>query len=202
MANPINPNGLSPVRNGAGGYWNQQANPYFIPLSDGNQYNIGDIVKSVAAADANGLPGVTKANAGDTPRGVIVGVFVVPPNGPISLVGSALSLELTNIPATKVKNYYVMIVDDPAAIFEIQDDGLTLLTATSANKNVNFTVANPVSPQQQSGTVLNTSTVATSASLPLKMMGLAQRYNNSFGIYARWLVKFNQHELLGNTAGV
>jgi hypothetical protein len=33
-------------------------------------------------------------------------------------------------------------------------------------------------------------------------MGLAQLPGNGFGANATWVAKFNQHELMGNTAGI
>ena len=95
-----------------------------------------------------------------------------------------------------------MVVDDPAVIFEIQDDGLNALTATACNKNASFTVANPTGLSQLSASVLNTGSVATTNTLNLKIMGLIQRDDNAFGVNAKWAVKFNLHELLGGTAGV
>ena len=202
MANLAAPIGLNPIRTLQGSPWNQQANIYHIPAADTNQYSIGDLVKSSANGDAQGVPDVVKAVAGNTVRGVIVGVFVVPPTGLASQVGTSLTLEVIGVPATKTHDYWVAVVDSPSTVFEIVDDGLAALTATSCNKNANFTVANPTYPQQLSQTVLQTSSVATTQALPLKMMGLVQRFNNTYGLSAHWQVMINQHELMGNTAGV
>ncbi len=203
MANVNNPNGASPIRTVDGSPWNQQANLYHIPSTDGSAYYVGDFVKSSANGDARGIPDVAKAASGNTLRGVIVGVFVVPPIGMgLSQVGTSLSLEITSVPATKTRDYYLAVVDAPGTIFEIMDDGSAALTATSCNKNANFTVAAPTSPQQQSGTALTASTVATTQAFSLKIMGLVQRPNNNYGVNARWQVLINQHELMGNTAGV
>ena len=202
MANANLPRGFVPSRYADGTTWNGAANKYYIPSTDTNQYNPGDVVKSFAGADAFGVPAVTKiTNGTDTPRGVIMAVVVSPENN-ISLVGTNLDLTLQNIPATKTKGYYVWVVDDPAVLFELQDDGLNVLTGTAVNKNASFTVANPTSPQQNSATVLNTASVATTSTLNLRLQGLVQRDDNAFGQYAKWLVRFNQHELIGNTAGV
>ena len=202
MANAIRPTGFSPVKTLNGGEWSAQTNTYFIPSTDGSAYYIGDTVKSAANADATGIPAVQKCVSGDNPRGVIVGVYVVGPSSPTSLVGAALALENPFVPATKAKGYYVQVADDPNTIFAIQDDGLAALTATSANKNATYTVAAPTSPQTISATVMATGTVATTSTLPLRIMGLRQSVDNAFGVNATWLVKFNNHELLGATAGV
>jgi len=202
MANQVAPRGFVPARYLNGAAWNGATNLYYIPSTDNNQYNPGDAVKSAAGADANGVPQVVKAGGTDTVRGVIVGILTANPNNP-SLVGSNLDLTVQNTPSTgKTRDYYVLVVDDPQVLFELQDDGLSALTASAANKNASFTVTNPTSPQQNSASVLSTASVNTTQALNLRIMGLSQKPNNAFGAYAIWIVKFNQHELMGNTAGV
>jgi hypothetical protein len=202
MANVISPRGFVPARYLNGAAWNGAANLYYIPSTDStSQYNVGDPVKSAAGADANGVPQVAKAAGTDTVRGVIVGVLPSQPNGQ-SLVGSTLDLATQNIPVTKTHDYYVLVADDPAIVFELQDDGLNALTASSANKNTIFTVANPTAPQQNSASVMTTGSVNTTNTLNVKLLGLAQKPNNAFGAYAVWNVMFNLHELRGSSAGV
>ena len=89
--------------------------------------------------------------------------------------------------------------DDPRQVFEIQGDGTTFVT-TDANKNASYTVAAPSLANQLSATVLTAP--ATTSSLPLKILGYQQITGSSIGPYSRFIVQFNQHELLGNTAGV
>jgi hypothetical protein len=193
MANVVAPMGFSPVR-GVGVYTGQ-TNTYVIPATDTNQYQIGDAVKSVAGGDANGIPAITKSTgaAAEYQRGVIVGVLAVPAIGTPSLIGTPLALEVINVPAAKTHDYYVVVNDDPNALYEIADDGLTALTAAACNKNAAFTPTNPTPPLQISATTLTTGSVATTATLPLKMMGLSQRPapggGNTLGANARWIVK-------------
>jgi len=202
MANPNTPYGFRPLRYKNGSDWNGMANPYYIPSSDGSQYQIGDAVVSAANGDVNGIPAVAKATGTATVRGVVVGVLPVPPLNQ-SLQAVTLSLENVYIPATKSQGYYVLVCDDPNVLYAIQDDGASALTATSCNKNASFTVTNPSVLNQQSASVLGTATVNTTQGLNLKMMGLVLDSTNAFGIYADWVVSFNQHELGGsNTAGV
>ena len=200
MANVVAPMGFMPVR--SVNMNSGQTNIYYIPSTDGSQYQIGDAVKSAAGGDANGIPAVQKSTGAGSEyqRGVIVGVLPVQAVGTPSLVGVPLALETINIPATKTRGYYVEVLDDPNALFEIQDDGLSALTATACNKNASFTVTNPANSLIQiSASVLTTASVATTSTLPLKMMGLSQRPapggGNAFGVNARWIVKFNLHEL-------
>jgi hypothetical protein len=205
MANFVQPRGFVPVRYMNGAAWSGGGNMYFIPSTDTNQYNPGDVVLTAASgADANGIPAVTKNTTGTgVVRGVVIGCLVANPNQP-SIVGTNLDLTVQNIPATKTKNYYVLVVDDPKVIFQIQDDGITTgnLVAASVGLNASFTVTNPTAPSQNSATVLLSSSFATTAGLTVKIFGLSQIPNNSFGANATWDVIFNQHEFQGNTAGV
>lgn len=194
MANINTPNGFSPVLPGAGYAWNQQSTLYYIPSSDSNQYNIGDLVKSAAGSDAVTLaPQIVKiTNGTDTPRGVIVGFLTDPTN-----------LNIINVPATKAHAYYAWVVDDPNIVMEVTDDGITTanLNAAAVGLNCSFTVANPTAPSPVSASVLNSSTFATTNTLNLKIVGLKRSAGNVAAPFARWLVRFNQHEFFGNTTG-
>ncbi len=205
MANFVQPRGFVPARYLNGAAWSGGANMYYIPSTDTNQYNPGDVVLTAAVgADANGIPAVTKNTTGTgVVRGVVIGCLLAVPNQ-VSLVGTNLDLTVQNIPATKTRNYYVLVVDDPKVIFQIQDDGITTanLVAASVGLNASFTVTNPTAPAQNSATVLLSSSFATTAALTVKLFGLSQIPNNAFGANATWDVIFNQHEFQGNTAGV
>jgi hypothetical protein len=205
MANFVQPRGFVPVRYLNGAAWTGGGNMYYIPSTDGNQYNPGDVVLTAAVgADANGIPAVTKNTTGTgVVRGVLIGVLKANPNNP-SLVGTNIDLTVQNIPASKTQAYYVLVVDDPKVVYQIQDDGITgaNLVAASVGLNASFTVTNPTAPAQNSATVLLSSSFATTAGLTVKLFGLSQIPNNAFGANATWDVIFNQHEFQGNTAGV
>ena len=201
MANPVIPKGFVPSRYQNANPYTGASNLYCIPSTDGSQFNVGDPVKTAAGGDANGIPYVQKAAGTDAVRGVITGVMPVGYNTP-SLVGVNLDLTVQNIPATKTKDYYVLVADDPDILFEVMDDGASALTSAACNKNASFTVTNPTSPAQNSASVLGTATVATTSTLNLKIFGLVQKPGNVYGKNALWLVKWNAHELNGLTAGV
>lgn len=202
MANINRPTGFSPVRNGDGSPWNQQVSTYVVPAADVVAYYIGDLVSSAAGADANGVGYVAKTAANGIPRGVIVGIDPVTPG--LSLQGLPLSLETMSIPATKTRDYYVFIAEDPNMIMEAQFDTVTVanLVAANVNKNCDFIVGVPTGIGNQSGTVLSSASIAVTSTLPLKVCGLVQRDDNAFGAFQRVYVRFNKHELFGNTAGV
>lgn len=192
MANADKPSGLSPVRYLNGAPWNGGGNVYCIPDSDDtNAYAIGDPVVLAGGADANGVPTITLASAGtgNSVLGAIVsgagssvfgGTYGVPAESPIV------------IPATKTRNYYVLVADDPNIIFEIQEvSGGTALTAAEVGLNANL--VSGTNNGYVSGWEVNNSGETTTATLQLKLLGLAQRSDNAFGEHAKWLVLINNH---------
>ena len=209
MAQVAKPYGFAPVRTIDTNMFNGQSTRYYIPSSDGSAFYIGDMVKVSAGtgADVAGVCQVVKAAGTDTIRGIIMGVEVANVNAP-SLQGASLLLENTAIPASKGKDYYVYVMDDPEVVYQIQDDGITTgnLVAANANKNFSVTVTAGATLTSDSGSVLLSSSLATTQGLNWRALGLYQGLNNgaqnAFGAFAYWLCKCNQHDLNGNTVGV
>lgn len=180
--------------NGDGSLWNQQVRTYWIPSTDNTQINIGDFVKSSAGNDLATLsPKCVKAAAAATCRGIVVG-FLPDPN----------ALQVLYAPATKTHDYYALVCDTPDVIFEMTDNADATVAFTAwVGKNADFVVANPTAPSPVSATVLSGATVATTNTLPIKVIGLSKTPGNSAAAYARWLCKFNIHELsVAGTTGV
>lgn len=214
MANTNAPFGLKPVKHLDGSPWNSAVNLYLIDSTDTAAYYIGDAVKSasgVAGDTTTGAPAVTlygTRNAASTSgamRGVIVGIgsSVSTPGGSSPQAFDPENLNILYIPATKTKDYYVWVVDDPSVIFEAQVDSLA---SSPYNQNVPLFVANaPTAPQNQSASYAQGSAVATTQALPLKLFGAPWRADNDLSgaaTYAKVYVKINQHELADNRAGV
>jgi hypothetical protein len=212
MANVNAPFGAAVYKGGGSYASNQRANMYSIPTSDStNAYYMGDAVKAAASGDANGVPNITKAAGTDPLRGFIVGIIPAGtfPN-PLQFPGasSSLSLETNYVPVTKAVPYYVLVEEDPTTIFVMQDDGLTTSKTVAASCNLNFsiTVAAGSTTNSASGSVILSSSFATTATLNMKAQGLAQGpwngVTNAFGIYAKWLCRINVSELTGSFQGV
>jgi hypothetical protein len=203
------PFGFAPFRTLGASTFNSQTNRYRIPSSDGSAFYIGDAVAQVAGADTFGVPNVQKSASTTSYRGVIVGVEN-PTVGAQSIQGTVIDDTITSIPATKTRDYYVYVVDDPQTLYMIQDDGITgaNLVAASASLNSSLTIAAPAIGYMLSATVLLSSSFAVTGTLNTKLMGLAQipslpgNVVNSFGTYAVWIVKANQHNLMGNQVGI
>lgn len=213
MANLNAPYGLRPVRSLVSGPWNGAATMYYIPSTDPNAYRVGDVVKSLADGDLiNGASGVTlygtrnAASSSGAVRGVIVGIGTNAGNSGLSapLGADPDALGIVSIPATKTKNYFVYVADDPNLVFLGQTD---TIAASAFNKNAPLFVANdPSVPLFNSASYVQGSAANTTQALPLKIMGAPCQPDNDLtspGTYAEVYVIFNQHELGGpNTAGV
>jgi len=201
MANVNRPFGLMPVETLSGR--EPSVHRYYIPSTDTDAYYIGSPVILAAVGDARGVPGVAIGAASGVFVGSVVAVEPANING-ISQVGTTLDTTQVSIPATKTRAYYVYVADDPHQIFEIQCGATaTNLVTTKLNNNFNVTIAAP-SPatSPQSATIVDNSTINTTNTLPMRMMGLAQRENNEVGAYQVVRCKINTHAYGNVIAGV
>jgi hypothetical protein len=194
MANANRASGYTPVGYLNGASWNGQARLYSIAASYGTELAIGDPVISNGTADVNGIPGIALAAATGGVRGVIVGLGKSP-----GLMANPSNLDTTKRPASDPAVWYAMVVDDPNVIFEIQEESNgTALAAVDVGMNTIPVLA--AAGTYLSGWLLRSASGATpavTATLQLKLLGLAQKPagTNVFGAYAKWLVQFNVHEL-------
>lgn len=185
MANANRPTGLSPVRSGISP-WEGQGNIYKV--ADATAAAIGDPVKSTGTASANGYAEVTLAAAGDTVRGVIVGLGRSP-----TVLANWANLDSTTKLASAT-GYYALVVDDPNAVFEIQ-----AATADATAVGANADLVAGTNNGYVSGYTLSGTSAATAATC--RILGLVNRPENEFGAYAKVLVKIVEHELT-TVAGV
>lgn len=192
MPNVDKPAGLVPVQYLNGSPWNGGGRVYCIPdTDDTNAYAIGDPLVLAGGADSNGVPTVTLATAG---TGNMVLGPMVSGAGALSY-GSSYGVPQDSpivIPATKTRNYYILVADDPNIIFQIQEvSGGTPLAAGDVGLNANLVAGtnNGYISQWE----VNNSGEATGATLQVKLLGLAQVQGNAFGEHAQWLVLINHH---------
>lgn len=215
FTNPSKPAGLSPIKSISGTPWNSVANPYYIAPGDTNAYYPGDLVKLQTAGDpATGLSGITLGTAGATAIGVVVAVGLSAQLAGGGFGGPYINpnnLGLTYRPSgAQSAAYYALVVDDPNIIYEIQEGGAgTNLTQAAAGNNANIVYAAPAAGVSVSGTTLNNASVATTATLNLRILCLAQRADNHFvtnpatgGGGQKWWVMINNHQFSSGTTGV
>jgi len=191
MANADTPFGLKPVSYLNGAPWTGGGRVYSIAKANTDIFAPGDPVVLAGSADANGVATIALATAGITNSvlGSVVseagglgygGNYGVPQDAPVV------------IPATKARDYYVLVADDPNTIFEIQEvSGGTALTATEVG--LNAPLVSGTNNGYVSGWEVNNSGEVTTGTEQLKLLGLAQRQGNAFGEHAKWLVLINLH---------
>ncbi len=200
MANSNTPWGLSPRKYMNGSPWNGQATMYYIASGDTNAYAIGDPVTLSGSGDGNGVAGVTLATAGSTNLvlGPILGMGGIAYGGPGVDPNSP---NITVIPATKSKAYYVLVADDPNILFSIQDSGDgTAFAATNIGNNANL--KSGTNSGYLSGWQLTDTLPGTGATLQVQLLGLDQVPGNAYGAYAKWLVRINTHQFRAGVSGV
>lgn len=194
MASVSRINGFRPVKSITGAPYSGAANLYFVPASDSTVIMVGDAVKLAGdARSATGAPTVTRCGATDTPVGVVVGIL-------FTGVG-----DLTNVPPVDNLNTpvyrrastdrYLLVADDPNLVYEVQYAGTSVAAATiTANVGLNgqFTTTAGSTTSGSSGMQLDSSGLATTATLPLKVVGFPNRPDNIPGdTYFSYYVKLN-----------
>lgn len=181
MANADQPKGLIPV-NELGGPFVLSMGEYFIPATDANAMSVGDPVKYAGSADANGVPTVTVATAGDACCGVIVG-----------FVANKDYENQTHRTASTAR--YALVADHPMQLFMAQEDSITsTLAATSVGLNVDLVFGGTNTTTGMSGVEIDSSSQATTATLQAKLIRLDRRPDNEIGANADWIIKINNHQ--------
>lgn len=162
--------GLRPVRYKSGAPYNGAANTYFVPASDGTALFVGDPVIIAGGGDADGVSTVTRAAAGARITGVVVGFQPLTTAGVTELGYRAASTAC-----------YVLVADDPALVFEAEEDAVGgALAAADIGLNVDVVAAAGSTVTKRSGYLLDSSTKATDAA-QLRIVGFSQRVNNVIG---------------------
>lgn len=206
MANANKPMGLSPHSYLNGAKWNGQGTWYAIPTSDtSNAYAIGDPVSLAGDGDALGIPTIVLATAGDahTLVGAIVGLSSTVPTYGGALGAGGNQFSGTVIPAgTRANTVYALVADDPMLLFEVQEGGVgTALASSDLASNINLLAG--TNNGYASGWLLDNNSKSTSSvTYQCQLLRLVQRIDNTFGQYAKWLVRINNHAFKVGNAGV
>lgn len=187
MANANTPFGLKPVKDARSGKESGGLEMFYHPASDGTALYIGDPVVKNGSADAAGIAGVVRAVAAGPITGVVQG-FV--PDGTTNIAGYGAASTA----------YYVLVCTDPTEAFIIQDN--TGIAAADIGLNANLTVGSGNAYSKRSGFTLDAATKATTATLAVKILGLAPIPNNDFGAYNKVLVQINNSTETSGAAGV
>jgi hypothetical protein len=195
MASVSRINGFRPVKTLSGAPYSGKANLYFMAAGDSTVVMVGDAVKIAGdARAASGAPTVTRCGATDIPVGVVVGILF-----------SGVGNEVTNVPAVSDLNTpvyrrastdrYVLVADDPLLVYEVQYAGTSVAAATitaNVGQNGQFTTTAGSTVSGSSGMQLDSTGLATTATLPLKVVGFPARPDNVPGdVYFSYYVTLN-----------
>ena len=165
---------------------------FAVLASDGTALFTGDVVKSAGTADANGVQAITRATANtDLPVGVIAGFLPDYSN---------LNSPAQYRAASTARSVFLVI--DPAAVFEVQANAATAVADIGLNVGLAYTAGSTTTGQ--SGMQADMATKATTATLPLKIVGVVQRPDQDMSDSSNWklLVTLNTNNFGGGTAGV
>jgi len=91
----------------------------------------------------------------------------------------------------------IAVFVDPEIVYEIQCTGS--FVAADCFQNANFEATAADTGLSRSKHQVDSATFNTTATLPLKIIGLSPRQENEYGSYAKVLVKINSHILGGGT---
>ena len=194
MANTDAPSGATPV--GANGSaFSGQVNRYVIPATDGVITAIGDIVSlDTAGSDTDGVMAVSRSAVGEIPVGIVVG-FEWPDR-------TYEDLPSYRPASTKV---YALVADDPNVQFVMQEDSVgAAITSAEVGENTDLaTIVNANATTGKSQMELDSSIMATTATLVINVKSLYQSPDNVIGDNAKWLCGFNVHQFGSvGTAGI
>ncbi len=194
MANANTAFGLWPERKVSGQPWSGAANIYNVPSTYGSNLFLGDPMIPTGTSDANGIPNVTLATAGGS--NYTIGPFIGIVNGGEPIVSVTRDLPIYHTASTQ---QYILVADDPELMFRIQEDGTGVASNSSANANLASGSGSTVTGQ--SGWLLSTSSVNTTATLQLRLLRPLATPDNAIGLYCKWMVRINLHSLT-NTTGI
>jgi hypothetical protein len=209
MASVSRINGFKPVKSVAGGAMTGQTNIYFVPSSDTSVIMVGDAVKLLGdARSPTGAPTVTRITAGtDIPVGIVVGILFSGIGDGTANVPPVTDLN-TPVYRRASTDRYLIVNDDPDTVYEVQYDTASVAAATitaNVGLNGNFTTTAGSTSTGASGMQLAAAGLATTATLPLKIVGFPNRPDNVPGdTYFTYWVKLNSSLMAGGTgsAGV
>lgn len=197
MANTSKIMGLVPANDLGGGFFST-AQEYTVAAS--NTIVPGDLVRLGSKSDTDGVMEVVAYTTGSANvLGVCVGVQ------PVSRTGTSGSGSTTvdlNTPGAMVATAgdRILVNTDHHTIYEAEATGA--LTTAIFGLNAEISAAGYSTTTGRSGMSVDVTTAATTATLPVKILGLVRRPKNEIATAAKVLVQVNTSSLGGGTGTV
>lgn len=189
MANANTPRGLVPYKYTSGAPYNGAANIYYVPSTYATALYLGQPLIATGASDANGIPVVQTATAAG--GNYIIGAMVGIVDGGDPVVAVTQNLPIYHPAST---SQYILVADDPNLLFWAQEDsvGGAITVATAGTKNIDLIAGAGSTATGWSGWMLDSSTIDTTNTLQMRIVGGLQEADNTVGqAYAKWLVRPN-----------
>jgi len=197
-----NPHGFNPVKHKLGVPLSATVNPYYKKADYAVALFVGDpVVKNGTANLAEVNPGAEAFASGELPElaigaltggntGVVVGKMTR--SGNLETIHSAASIEDV-----------ILVCDDPYVVFSAQEDsGAGNMAATSVGLNTDLLIGTGDAVTGISGAEIDSSEIAATATLAVKVLRLAPDQGNAIGANAEWHVLMNAHTEAPNSAGI
>lgn len=181
-------NGFKPVFNLAGGANTGQTQTFFVPTTDATVIMVGDAVALAGdARSATGLPTVTRlATATGIPVGIVVGISFEGQGDFGSQPAGLPQVQNLDTPIYRRANQaaYLLVNTDPNQVYDVQFAGAGPAAATAtANVGLNgqFLLTAGNTSSGASGMQLDSAGLATTATLPIKIVGIKNTPDNTAG---------------------
>lgn len=189
--------GFKPIRHTSGSPWNGATRTYLGAAGDSTATYIGDVVMHnslsgaagvfVNGVNCEGMPTATRTtgtSTGQANLGVVVGISPDPTN-----------LMLRHRAASTNRLLYVAI--DPTVVYEVQEDAdTTPIASDSVGCCVAILTTAGSTVTGMSSMILDSSSVASTSTLPFKIVGMNSRVDNSLSTGTTDKAKF---EVIMNT---
>lgn len=207
MANANTPRGLQPYAYAWGAPWGGAVRTYAVPVGNATALFLGDPVQLITnSSDGNGIQNVVIGTAGG--GAYSLGAFMGISNNAGQTTIPVLQNQTPYLPVSTAA--YVYVSDDPFLLYWAQeDDNSAAMVSGASGRNVDLVAGTGSTVTSQSGWQLDSSTMATTNTLQMRIIQALQQVDNAvgttgtpdIGLHAKWLVKFNLHSML-NLTGV
>lgn len=210
MANVNRVTGFRPVKHLTGAPYNGQANIYEVAAGETIPVFVGDLVVLSDSAATEGYPAVEAPVAAAATSGSYVGAVVGiinakldPVNG--KMTSGSIALDTPQYRAASTKQL-VLVADAPDLVFEAQADAAVALASVGLNVGVvegTGSASLGSTSTGFSGMQVDASSVNTTSTLPLQIMGFTKAPDNeAAATYNKVLVRINTHAYgsVGTTA--
>lgn len=170
MSNVSRPSGFRPVKHLNGSAWNGSTEQFVHTAADATSLQVGDLVMLTGAADAQGVAGVTKITNGSTSVAIGAVVGILPDYTNLNSPSQAVAASTLR---------YLNVAVDNTIVYEAQASG-TYVVITDAGLNAGVVLTAGSATTGVSAMQIDMTTKATTSTLPVKILGLAQRPDQDF----------------------